>query len=137
MAETDRLVEKILVQHLLSSESTRLDFAFLDQGRAHARHIQSAVVEGNHAARAGVQSCGNDRVTETQLRDERPILTFQELHGRAPLRTARFARSPRLRWTIEQLERSPGIVDQDDFVLQEAVSNDGVQPASVLGGKRV
>ncbi len=33
------------------------------------------------------------------------------------------------------MERSPGIVDQDDFVLQEAVTNEGVHLASILGGK--
>jgi hypothetical protein len=64
---------RFLHQLLLSLEFTGLDFAFLDQGRAHARYIQSVVVERNQAARAGVQSFGDDSVSETQLRDQRPI----------------------------------------------------------------
>jgi hypothetical protein len=38
-----------------------------------------------------------------------------------------------MRWSIEQVERSFRIVDHDDFVLQEAVTNEGVHPTTVLG----
>src|SRR6266568_3180879 len=63
--ETDRLIEDIILELFLPPESARFDFTSLDQSGADARHVQRALVKGEGAAGAGVQSCGDHSITET------------------------------------------------------------------------